>query len=672
MEIRLERLTLRNFRGTGHLELTPEGQDMNISGANGTGKTTIADAIHWLLFNKDSHGNAEFDLKTLKDGQPVHNLNHEVEAVFNLTYPIDVDGETETKTLTLKKAYKEKWVSPRQKTTKVLSGHTTDHFVDEVPRKKQEYDSTVKGLLNEETFRLVTDPRRFQAMKWQDRRRILLEICGDVTDEDVIASDPALAELPAILEGRKLEDHRTVIKARKAKVKEAQKEIPARIDEATRGLPDLTGLADKKPLMAHKKGIEEQEKEAKNAIIQAEVGGMVAQHKHTIATLDEKLTRMRTAQRADIDKPFDDKRAEWRRAQAELDEAKRAYEAKGTERDRFKDQIDHKEKRMDELRQEFTALSASEPDLADIKDACPTCKQALPEDQVQAAREKANADFNIARSERLGAIDAEGKALKEEVQTLKEQSAKIGAELDHLTEGILVVQKNADSLQAELTALRESAQSADLPATEEMKGLEKEKTKLNIEISRLQTDSAHVISELRAKAEAIGMDLKAVNADLLKIQTHSDGQARIKELGEQEKKLAAEYERLEYELNLTDKFVQAKVSMLEGSINSKFRIARFKLFNVLVNGGIEECCETLFNGVPYSSGASNGEQITVGLDIIRTLSEHYGFVAPIVVDNAESLTYPIEVPGQVIRLIVSDGDPVLRIEEVKEAAGVAG
>jgi hypothetical protein len=56
------------------------------------------------------------------------------------------------------------------------------------------------------------------------------------------------------------------------------------------------------------------------------------------------------------------------------------------------------------------------------------------------------------------------------------------------------------------------------------------------------------------------------------------------------------------------------------------------------------------------------------MDIINTLSEHYGFYPPIFVDNAESITVLPEMTAQVIRLVVSENDKVLRVETEKDQA----
>jgi len=90
-------------------------------------------------------------------------------------------------------------------------------------------------------------------------------------------------------------------------------------------------------------------------------------------------------------------------------------------------------------------------------------------------------------------------------------------------------------------------------------------------------------------------------------------------------------------------------------------MARFKLFETQVNGALAECCETTFNGVPYGN-LNNGARLNIGLDIINTLSEHYGFAPVVFIDNAESVVNILPTKGQQIRLIVSGADKKLRVE----------
>jgi len=132
----------------------------------------------------------------------------------------------------------------------------------------------------------------------------------------------------------------------------------------------------------------------------------------------------------------------------------------------------------------------------------------------------------------------------------------------------------------------------------------------------------------------------------------------------EERRLAAEYERLERELYLTEEFIRAKVRLLTDRINSRFRLARFKLFDIQVNGAVEECCETVVDGIPWRS-LNHGARLNVGLDIAETLGGHYDLRAPIWIDNREAVTRLISVRAQLISLVVSEPDKNLRVEVIR-------
>ena len=100
---------------------------------------------------------------------------------------------------------------------------------------------------------------------------------------------------------------------------------------------------------------------------------------------------------------------------------------------------------------------------------------------------------------------------------------------------------------------------------------------------------------------------------------------------------------------------------MEQSINDHFRIATFRLFREQANGGLEERCDVVYDGVPFM-GLNNGMKVNVGIDIINALSRHYGVTVPLFVDNAEAVTRLEPCNAQVIRLVVSENDKELRIE----------
>ena len=221
--IELLNLKLENFKGARNITLELNGKDCSVFGDNSTFKTTCADAFSWLLFNKDSQGHADFEIKTLDSaGVALRGLDHAVEAELFIDRGPEWTPALGGEKLVLRKVYKEKWAKKRGSAEREFSGNTRDHFVNGVPVNQSDYEAQISSLItSEDISKLLTNPIHFaERLHWQERRRLLLEICGDISDDDVIASSGELADLPDVLEGRSLDDHRKVIQARKRKINE--------------------------------------------------------------------------------------------------------------------------------------------------------------------------------------------------------------------------------------------------------------------------------------------------------------------------------------------------------------------------------------------------------------------------------------------------------------------
>ena len=650
-------LKLANFKGLKSFTLDTRGGNVSIYGDNATGKTTLMDAFFWLLFDKDSANRKDFDIKTLdKAGEPFHGLNHEVEGVF------EVDGME----LALRKVYAEKWTKRRGSATKEFTGHTVDHFIDGVPVKKGEYESRIKELVSEDAFRLLTDPKHFnEQLHWQERRRILLEVCGDIPDGDVLDSMATVQNkdemmlLTNILNARSLDDHRKVIAARRAEVNKELSKIPVRIDEVMRGLPDLP--EDPKDAYVNVTNIlKELKKSAEARLLRIEAGGEVAEKVKALAELEAELLVMRNKLRAGIADKIDSARAQLNEVSGKIDGLNSTIRSKNHVIKDNQNELVRLEARMEKLRAEWNAVNSVTFEF-EQDDTCPTCGQVLPKEQQQKAHEKAKADFNQGEAERLEAITVQGKGDRARAEELALQGAELEKEVRAAEGQLKELQKEEADLQERINGLnaRAAEDTANDPAY-----VKKAAGKQVIEdaIVALRAGSREETAAVEAKIAELDTQIAAAKSSLSAFEAHDKGQVRIKELKGQEQVLAAEYERLEEGLFLTEEFIRTKVQLLEERINSRFEHARFKLFNVMVNGGIEECCETLYQGVPYNSALNNAARINVGLDIINTLSEHYSFEAPIWIDNREAVTRLIPTTAQLISLIVSEEDKRLRVE----------
>lgn len=624
--MKLLKLKLQNFKGIRNSEFDFGGIDATIYGDNATGKTTVFDSLCWLLFGKDSLDRADFEIKTLENGEPIHKVNHEVEAEF-----LHDDGNS----FTLRRVYREKYSSPRGGDTK-LTGHTTDYFINEVPVKEKEYKQYINDVIAEDVFKLITNPLYFnEQYSWQNRRKLLLEISGDIKDEEVINSRSELTRLAELLNGRTVDEQRKIVAAKKTAINKELDMIPVRIDEALRNKADITTSQTKLTTDIETLNKSIDELESQKATI---INGFSSTEKRS--KIDE-IGRQLKARQSEVLSIYN---SEKQRKRGEYEALLTQLKIIESEHDRYTDRaydlakdIERESKRIETLQAEFDTFNAQEFN----KEACPTCGQPLPEDK---------------QAELEAAFNSEKAAKLEEWQSLIESAKKLRANYEEQREVLIV---KADGLTKEIEDKTKAYESKfkeyesylepnveDDPDYKELKAelflleLDEGEETDDKEVARLDDE----IKEVKEKRAALETELNkyALNADI---------QKRVIELESQQQKLAAEKNLLDETSFLIDEFVKAKVDMLEDNINSHFEYARFKMFNVLVNGNIEECCETTYKGVPYRS-MNNAARMNVGLDIINALTKFYNVTAPVFIDNAEAVTDFIKCNSQTIKLVV--------------------
>jgi len=624
--MKLLKLNLQNFKGIRNSEFDFGGIDATIYGDNATGKTTVFDSLCWLLFGKDSLDRADFEIKTLENGEPIHKVNHEVEAEF-----LNDDGNS----FTLRRVYREKYSSPRGGDTK-LTGHTTDYFINEVPVKEKEYKQYINDVIAEDVFKLITNPLYFnEQYSWQNRRKLLLEMCGDVDDASVINSKDELKRLSELLNGRTVDEQRKIVAAKKTAINKELDMIPVRIDEALRNKADIATSESKLKTDIETLNKSIDELESQKATI---INGFSSTEKRS--KIDE-IGRQLKARQSEVLSIYN---SEKQRKRGEYEALLTQLKIIESEHDRYTDRaydlakdIERESKRIETLQAEFNTFNAQEFN----KEACPTCGQPLPEDK-QAELEAA---FNSEKAAKL----EEWHALIESAEKLKanyeEQREELIVKADGLTKEIEDKTKAYESKFKEYESYLEPNVEDD-PDYKELKAelflleLDEGEEADDKEVARLD-DEISSVKEKRA----------ALETELNKYTLNADIQKRVIELENQQQKLAAEKNLLDETSFLIDEFVKAKVDMLEESINSHFEYARFKMFNVLVNGNIEECCETTYKGVPYRS-MNNAARMNVGLDIINALTKFYNVTAPVFIDNAEAVTDFIKCNSQTIKLVV--------------------
>lgn len=624
--MKLVQLNLQNFKGIefGDFRFT---NNTIIRGDNATGKTTVFDALCWLLFGKDSLDRADFQIKTLKNGEPVHNVNHMVQAAF--------DNEDGTE-FTLKRIYREKYSNPRGGEVK-LTGHTTDYFINDVPSKEKEYKAFINNMINEDVFKLITNPLFFnEQYTWQNRRKLLLEMCGDVDDASVINSKEELKRLTELLNGRSVDEQRKIIASKKTAINKELDMIPVRIDEAVNCKPTPLEAEQKLKddivtIETAIKQLEEDKSVIVNGLDGAERTAKIREVKRKLADRKSQLMNEHTDKERRLEHKYKLSLVQLQMAESERDRYKdREYE--------LDSQIKQEEARIEKLQAEFDTFNKQQFD----DENCPTCGQPYPAEK----RAELEAMFNIQKATNLEEwqklIDS-AKALR---QNYIEQKEIMQVKADGMSSQIEELSNTKDTKQKAMNEVGEvdldnDVQVNDLKAELFMLELDEDNTS-DDQLKRIDSE----LSELADKRSTL-------QTELTKYDVIRDITKRINELEQEQQRLINEKNLVDETAFLLDEFVKAKVEMLEDTINKHFTITTFKMANVLVNGSVEDCCETMVDGVPYRS-LNNAARINAGIDIINALTKFYKVNAPVFIDNAEAVTKFIDCKSQTIKLIVDE------------------
>ncbi|EAD8780232.1 AAA family ATPase [Listeria monocytogenes] len=642
--IKLLKLQLENFKGIKELEIDFQ-DNISIYGANASGKTTILDAFTWLLFDKDSTNKKDFAIKTLDtSGNVIHKLNHVVTAQLN------IDGEQ----IELSKKYMEKWTKSKGKLEQELTSHTTEYYIDEIKKKANEYKAFISELLDEELFKLITNPLYFnEQFDWKKRRAMLIKIAGDVTDTDVISSDNSLADLSAFLGKHSIEDKLIQINEQRKNLRKRLELIPELVNEATKAKHDVTGLSPS-DLSGEIYVIEDQINVYEGEKTVLKNGGIQTELNKQKASIELELTKIKANEQKETQELLMSKKEEIFSEQNKVTDIENKITRMTNCIMQDKGEIETKQRELSKLGMEWDSLQLEQFD--EHRKTCPTCKQEFPADHIS----DMVANFNqekaekIKENERLGKDNkAEIVELEIEIATLETDSVLSRKEQKEIRTKIALLDQQKIELEQQLKQVENSTTYIEKQAELEM---------IEEKLRDEKGSSVTAVAEIQLKIDELQAEVNDLKADLSKFDSNKKQDKRIQELEEESAEKSAMYNELEKGLYLIEKFNKAKCNLLEDKINSKFKYVSFKLFKTQINGGIDECCETIYNGVPYNSGLNNAARINGGLDIINALTEHVQVIAPVFIDNRESVTELIDTESQLVSLIVSESDKNLRVE----------
>ena len=638
-EIKIKRLELENFKCHKSLKLNFEGGNASIYGDNASGKTSIYDALTWLLFGKDSQGNGEKNIEIKPLGADGEVLDHE--ALTAVEALLDVNGEE----VTLRRTYREVWTTKRGSSEATYDGNTSEYYVDGVPVKKNGFQDKVNKLVDEDTFRMLTSVSHFaNGISWQDRRAVLFKVAGVMDDAQILATDDRFEPLVESMGRLTLEDYKKKLLAEKKQFTGTKGEIPARISECQKTIADIEGL-DFSGARAEVEKLNAKKEELSAQIMALDSG-----------EAEKKALEIREAE-LEL-KALDNENQAYRDRQMVgtvdvhgLNIRLTALNSRITMRERsFSNEMQYMQdldRQITRSREQWMQVNTE----AFTGGNCPTCGQNLPQEQLQTAMEQ----FEAKKKQRLDDILRSANNLKESRAQAENRFEQFREELD----GMKV---EREALQAEIAGAEankvEASDMADYCKRKEE--IQFRIAILNQQLSEIHSNVAELKAKLRQEVSQIQAAINEHTSVISKEGVLEYSRQRIEKLREDAKNAAECLEAIEKMLYLIDEYSRYKTRFVEDSINGLFRIARFRLFREQANGGIEDRCDVVYDGIPYIS-VNNGMKINLGIDIINTLSAASGVRVPLFVDNAESVTKIEKCSSQIIRLVVSENDKELRV-----------
>lgn len=636
----LKKVVLENFMCYAHAELDFYAIT-KIMAENGKGKSTIATAYMWCLFNCDYELKDNPVVRREVDGKSVDDMDTSVELT------LDVDG----KEVAMKKVQKRTY-------SKDGSSYKDDnkYFINDVPKTLKDFNAYLDVDMN--VFKMCSNINAFLNQKPAEMREYLFGLAGDVTDLDIASQKAELAELVPLLNKYTVEELSAMNKATKTKI--------------TKDLPILDGqIKEKERDIQLKQAIEVSNLELQKNSLKEQIADCIAKQ-----TDNDKLMAEYDKASADIlDLKF--KQGDLsRKANEENVKARREIENKISEKKDYliniANTIQKNNSEISDYQNDIESGARERNRLADvwkkIKEEkfndntaiCPTCRRELPAEEIESLR----SSFEKTKADRLAKVEKDGLEVKADVDNARDMIPR----LEKCNEENIANQQKLEEEVADLEKqLSELPQEIDVSATEEYKALE-QKIAEKEEAMHKANDISAVKAELKSQETALRQQLAECESQIAKSDTAADEQ-RLEEL--KQTRIDSEQNKANAEkiLDLLDELDKAKNEALTEAVNSHFSLVKWQLFEYAKNGNYKSCCIPTVDEKSILTTMSNkGNRILGRVDICNSIQKISGISVPIILDDSESLDEENQkkvaemVDSQLIMLIVNGSEKLEIVE----------
>ena len=640
MKIKLLKIILENFMCYAHEEF--DFFDLTkIAAMNGKGKSSIATAYNWCLFNCDYELKDNPVVRREVGGKSVDDMDTSVELA------LDVDG----KEVTMKKVQKRTYSKDR-------SSYKDDnkYFINDVPKTLKDFNAYLEVDMN--VFKMCSNINGFLNQKPADMREYLFNLVEDVSDIDVARKQTELAELVPLLGKYTAEELSAMNKATKAKITKDLPVLDGQIKEKERDI-QLKQAVDTSDLELQKNSLKEQiadcvAKQTDNDKLMAEydkASADIINLKFELNDMDRKANEENFKQRRWIDDEIVD-------VKRKIDEISRSIKTANDEIEKANAVIGRYTLELQEARGTWTKLHEMQFDKNEK--ICQMCGQELPADKVELLIK----NFESKKASALESEAERGNKIKFLVDSEKESVAKLNEEIAAYKSEKDKQEKKLKDLESQLAAI---PAEIDVTGTDEYKALEQQIAEKE-EAMHKANDILAIKAELKIQETDLRQQLSCCENQIAKSDTAADEQ-RLEEL--KKTRLDSEQNKANAEkiLALVEELDKAKNEMLSEAINSHFELVEWQLFELAKNGNYKSVCIPKIDGKSILTTMSNkGNRILGRVDICKSIQKISGISCPIFLDDSESLSTDNQkrvagmVDSQLIMLIVNDSEKLEIVE----------
>lgn len=667
-KIEVREIRLTDFKGQQEKRIE-FGHRTVVSGKNGCGKTTLADAFMWVFCDKD------YSLKSNPDIRPDDGR----ECLPRVDIDIAIDG----KPVSVAKFQKRTESKPKDgKPGKVALSNKYE--INGVPKAERDFKADLKERgFDFDNFLMLSHMEIFTELKDADARKILFSMSDGAgkSDLEIAKTVTDCAELVPLLETYKADEIKAMNSATLKKAEEQLKAIPNQII----GMEQSKVDADTAELELQKNALQEQISDLETQIAQAgnEKAGEIKAELEGLRTklleIDSKAKADLLEQKTSVCNKVSTLELDRNIKTSELNRKTSALENLRSQKKEFFEKLQNARTQYPKIKDtEWDNTTLDNIESETFKDAdtiCPTCGQNLPSEQIEQLKSrfeqkkqerinqqlKAKEEWEQDKKRKLDEViqvgnkaSADMREAHKQEETLTSEISKLAGELEQIKTSLDAENKNLEAIPKE-PDFSENAEYQQILTT--IKEKEQELNSLD--------DGEEAKKQLSEQLSGKKQELAAVNQRIGEANNNVRIDEQIEKLQENQKQYAQSKADAQMILDELKSLSMAKNTALEDAVNQYFEGVKVKLFDTQKNGEVVDACiwyvqDKDGNWKKLIGNANTALMMKGKIAIMDGLQKFYGVSYPIFVDCAAELDNSslagIKADAQLIFLKVAEGD----------------